>query len=55
MNLVRFPVFMTNVGMPKFYAVPEVINFMYKLRINSGDDRLVLRCVLQLLFVYDTY
>jgi len=46
---------MTNERMPQFFTVSEVMNLMYKLNINSGDDRMVRRCVLELLFVYDTY
>lgn len=46
---------MTNERMLQIITVPEVINFMYKLCINSGNDRMVRLCVLELLFVYDTY
>jgi hypothetical protein len=46
---------MTDERTPRFFTVSEVINFIYKLCMNSENDRMVRRRVLELLFVNDTY
>jgi hypothetical protein len=45
---------MTNERLHQFIVVPEVINFMHKICINSENERMVRRFVLELLSVYDT-